>query len=92
MEKYDRISKITQDYLDGKLGKLHLNYNDNHSLDLVIEYQDSHEIWFDYEMILDLKTGKVCTASHQSEGYLNKVTLDRQIQFEDAVQKYLICH
>ncbi|MEC9485722.1 MAG: hypothetical protein UMR38_07585 [Candidatus Izemoplasma sp.] len=92
MEKYNDISKITNDYLDGKLSKLHLDYNSKNTLDLIIEYQDHHSVWFDYEVILNLKNGEIRSGSHKSKGFFSKVNLERETSFENALQKYILHH
>lgn len=85
MEKYSRLSKITNEYLNGKLAKLQLDYEDSNSLSLSIVYEDCNHYWFDYDLTLDLITKQVEHASHYSEGYLNKVNLNREKDFEKAI-------
>ncbi|MCF7925814.1 MAG: hypothetical protein K9L26_04705 [Candidatus Izimaplasma sp.] len=92
MEKYNGISKITTQFLDGELSKLEMSYNADKSLDLTVQYQDDNGYWYDYEVVLNLETGKIYSATHQSEGYLNKVSLDRKKEFEMAIQNYLLVH
>ncbi len=85
MEKYSRVSKITHDYLHGKLARLKIDYEDQNLMSLSIVYEDTNHYWFDYDITLDLANQQVEHASHYSEGYLNKVNLNREVDFEKAI-------
>lgn len=85
MEKYSRLSKITTDFLQGTLSKLQVNYEDNNSMQLRFLYEDKNNYWFDYDILISLDDKHVEHASHHSEGYLNKVELNRDSAFEKAV-------
>jgi hypothetical protein len=85
MEKFSRLSEITQNYLSGHLNKLVVNYDDEHTMHITVVYEDQNNYWFDYEIEIDLDHKKVNYGSHTSEGYLNKVRLNRENNFELAV-------
>ncbi|QMS85577.1 hypothetical protein [Candidatus Xianfuyuplasma coldseepsis] len=89
MEKYSRLSKITTDFLNGKLAKLQVNYEDDNSMQLHFLYEDDNHYWFDYDILISIDGKIVEHASHHSEGYLNKVELNRDSAFEKAVFKEL---
>lgn len=85
MEKFNRFAKLTNQFLQGNLEKLEVDYNDDHSVTLKIMYADQNEYRFDYEMTLDISGHLVEYATHISEGYLNRVELTRESAFEQAV-------
>ncbi len=85
MEKYSRLSKITNDFLHGKLAKLQVNYENEYTMTLNFFYEDSHHYLFDYEMQVNIANHEVDYASHHSKGYMNKVELERECAFEKAV-------
>jgi len=89
MEKYSRLSKITNQYLHGNLNKVNLRYEKDNSLILSIEYEDTNHYWFDYEMNFSIPKATIENASHFSEGSLNKISLNRETAFEKAVYNYL---
>lgn len=90
MEKYSRISKLTEEYLNGVLGNLKMNYSKENELQVSIEYEDQNHYWFDYEIAIDLAKKKVASAIHQSEGHLNKIPLRRKQTFELALQNIIV--
>lgn len=90
MEKYNRISKLTEEHLHGILGNLKMNYNKEHELQISIEYEDQNHYWFDYEVAIDLAKKRVASAIHQSEGHLNKIPLRRKQIFEQALQNIIV--
>jgi len=85
MEKYSRLSKITNEYLHGNLAKLQVNYEDDDTMNLTFLYEDTNHYWFDYEMNISIPKKLVAYASHFTTGYLNKVELNREVEFEKAV-------
>jgi len=85
MEKYSRLSKITNEYLHGNLAKLQVNYEDDTNMSLSFLYEDTNHYWFDYEMNISIPKKVVEHASHFTTGYLNKVELTRETEFEKAV-------
>lgn len=85
MEKYTRLSKITNEYLHGNLAKLQVNYENDDLMSLSFLYEDTNHYWFDYEMSISIPKKLVEHASHFTTGYLNKVELSRENDFEKAV-------
>ena len=90
MEKYSRLSEITNQYLHGHLARLQMSYDNDGSISLQFLYEDDNHYWFDYELSFDQERKEVDHASHFSEGYLNKVTLNREKDFELAVMNVLL--
>lgn len=85
MEKYSRLSKITNEFLHGNLAKLQVNYENDDLMSLTFLYEDNNHYWFDYEISISIPKKHVEHASHFTTGYLNKVELNRESEFEKAV-------
>jgi hypothetical protein len=85
MEKYASLSKITNQYLNGQLAQLQVMYEDNDHMKISLIYEDKYHYWFDYEMSISIPTKQIQYAKHFSEGYMNKIELDRENDFELAV-------
>lgn len=87
MEKYEIVKEITKDYLEGTLEKLTIQYEKDNVLNLSIEYEDSHNFRYDYDMEYDTIKHLVKFVSHQSTGVLYRVNLDREESFEEEIRK-----
>lgn len=88
MEKYEYLSKITNEYLSGKLTKLVVSYDDPESMFLSVVYKIGDYHTFDYELNVDMHNKEVSFIDHQTESPLNKVSLQRKYDFETAVKSY----
>jgi hypothetical protein len=88
MEKYTRFTKITDQFLNGKLGELAFNYENKNHLHVIVTYEFSNYYWIDYELDVDLEHKSIESASHHSNGSMNKVNLNREKDFEDAVSNF----
>jgi|LGVF01.2.fsa_nt_gb hypothetical protein len=89
MEKYAGFTKITTEFLSGKLEELSLSYEDASHLQVSITYEYNNYYWLDYQLEVDLTSKKVDFISHHANGSLDKVELNREVEFEQAVGEYL---
>jgi hypothetical protein len=88
MEKYARFTKITNDILKGRLSGLSFNYENKNQLHVIVSYELNDYFWLDYELDVDLEHKHIDYASHHSKGSINKVELNREKEFEEAVSEF----
>lgn len=89
MEKYNALSKITNDYLDGSLARLVMEYESKKHLHICMQYKDKFENWYDYELILNKEIRKVEFIKHDCIKCTECVHLKRITEFETALVNYL---
>ncbi len=89
MEKYASFTKITNKFLNGRLGELVLNYEDENHLQVSVTYEYNDYYWLDYQLEVNLLNKQIDFIAHHAKGSLNKVELTRDKDFENAVSKYL---
>lgn len=87
MEKFKSLSAITNKYLNGKLSRVNLEYEDSKTLEVSIIYEYANYYELDYKMRIDLSENNVSFVSHDNEVGFNKMTLNREKEFESAVSK-----
>lgn len=89
MEKYNALSKITEDYLDGTLCRLVMEYENKHDLHVSMQYKDRFDKWFDYELIIHKQKKSVDFIKHDTYNMVECLHLNRITQFENALVDYL---
>ena len=92
MEKYAGFTKITDKFLNGKLEELKLSYEDESHLQVSITYEYNNYYWLDYKLEIDLLDKTVDFITHHAKGSLDKVELNREAEFEQAVTEYLFAN
>lgn len=90
MEKFKSLSKLTNDFLHGKLSRIKLEYEDPNTLDVSIIYEYANYYELDYKMVINLVKENVDFVSHHNGYGLNQFDFDREIDFESAVKKTLL--
>ncbi len=88
MEKFSSFTEITDKYLHGKLEELNVSYGDNKSLNVNIAYEYNNYYTLNYEVFVDLNERAVNFIAHRSSGGLNKIDLNREKGFEEAISNY----
>ncbi|AIO18379.1 hypothetical protein KQ51_00494 [Candidatus Izimaplasma bacterium HR1] len=89
MEKYADFTKITDRFLNGKLEELNLSYEDENHLQVSITYEYNNYYWMDYKLEVNLLNKSVDFITHHAKGSLDRVELNREAEFEEAVTQYL---
>ena len=88
MEKFASFGKITDEFLNGKLEELVVDYENDHMMAVKVSYEYNNYYTIDYEVEIDITSKEVNFRGHSSQGYLNKVDLNREKGYEQAVSKY----
>jgi hypothetical protein len=89
MEKYASFTKITDEFLHGKLEELNINYDDESHLKVSVTYEYNNYYWLDYKLEVNLTDHSIDFIAHHAKGSLDKVELTRETEFEQAVGDYL---
>jgi len=89
MEKYNALSKITEDYLDGNLCRLVMEYENKYDLHISMQYKDRFDKWFDYEIILHKNKKSIDFIKHDCYNCIECLHLNRVTTFENALVEYL---
>ena len=89
MEKFAGFTKITDEFLDGKLEELNISYEDSEHLQVSVTYEYNNYYSLDYKLEIDLSNKSVGFITHHAKGSLDKVELNREQEFEKAVSEYL---
>lgn len=92
MEKYEEISKLTQEFLGGQLERLFIEYDNPTFVHVQLIYKDDTEFQLDYEVDIDLKKQKIKFCKHELTNPFEKTNLHRNKQFEQALFDYLMHH
>jgi len=90
MEKFARISRLTDEYLHGTLHKLVMQYEGPDKIHVIVSYEDRNDYWFDYELDVNMLNHQVDFNSHRLASTLEKVQVSRDIQFEHALQELFL--
>jgi hypothetical protein len=88
MNEYDKIAELTKQYLEGNLHKLTMEFSKPSSLTLSIVYEDDHDTTIEYDVQVDPKQHITSFLGHKMAKVLYKVTLDRDVDFEEAICDY----
>jgi len=90
MRKYRIIEKLTKEYLEGKLEKLSINYGENHTVEVIVGYEDSYNYRYDYDILFNLDDQRVKFLSHQGKAdFFSRIPLNRIKKFEQSVCRAL---
>lgn len=89
MEKFANFTKITDEFLNGKLEELSINYDGNNHLKVSVTYEDDTNFWLDYLLEVNLTSQVIHFIAHHIKGSLDKVELARELEFEKAVGDFL---
>lgn len=89
MEKFAGFTEITNKFLDGRLEELRLNYEDQDHLQVSVTYEYNNYYSLDYKLEVDLSNKSVDFITHHANGSLDRVELNRDKEFEQAVTEYL---
>lgn len=89
MEKFAGFTEITDKFLDGKLEELNISYEDPKHLQVSVTYEYNNYYSLDYKLEVDLSDKSVDFITHHAKGSLDRVELNREQEFEQAVTKYL---
>ncbi len=89
MRKYDEIAELTKKHLDGKLEKLTMEYLSNHTLDISVQYEDDHDIQFNYDLKIDTDERSSKFFGHNSTGVLYRTTLKDVPSFDTEICDFL---
>ncbi len=89
MEKFAGFTEITNKFLDGRLEELNLSYEDSSHLQVSITYEYNNYYSLDYKLEVDLTSKSVDFITHHAKGSLDRVELNREREFEEAVTDYL---
>lgn len=89
MEKFAGFTKITNKFLHGTLEELKFNYEDKDHLQVSVTYEYNNYYWLDYQIEINLRNKQVDFVAHHAKGSLDKVELNREVEFENAVSEYL---
>ena len=90
MDKYRSISAITKECLNGKLVGLHMDYNDEKNIHLLVSYKANKYFTLDYELEINNEEHKVEFISHGSHSTFDRVRLAREPRFDNAISNYLL--
>ena len=90
MEKFARISRITDKYLHGTLHKLTVQYEGSAKVHIIVSYEDHNDYWFDYELDVNLESHKVDFNSHRLSSTIDKLQISRDEQFEHALEELFL--
>lgn len=88
MEKFASFGKITNQYLNGHLEELILDYESDHTFAVKVSYEYNNYYLLDYEVEVDTNKKEVIFRKHSSHGYLNKIDLNREKGYEKAVSNF----
>ena len=88
MEKYRNFTNITSECLDGKLVELNLSYLDNDNLNVLVSYEVNDYFTLDYQVEVNVKDKVVSFLSHGSHSGIDKVRLNKEPRFDNAVSDY----
>lgn len=90
MDKYRSISAITEECLNGKLVGLHMDYNNDKNIHILVSYKANDYYTLDYEIEVNNKENKVEFISHGSHNTFDRVKLAREPEFDNAISNYLL--
>ncbi len=90
MDKYQSISTMTQNYLNGKLVGLHMDYDSDKNVHILVSYKANDYFTLDYELEVNNKDKKVEFISHGSHNAFERVRLGREPEFDHAISEYLL--
>lgn len=89
MRKYIEVSKLTDEFLQGTLKRLEIEYENVNDVIVAVSYEDEHSSKIDYKVrINDFDT--VDFLSHQCRDSYGKFALNRDANFETALTEYLV--
>lgn len=88
MEKYREFESITKEFLDGKLVGLNVDYDQEDKLHLIVSYKCNDYFTLDYELEVNTLDHKVSFLSHGSHKIIDKIRLNNDPKFDNAVTKY----
>ena len=90
MDKYRSISAITKQCLNGKLVGLHMDYNNENNIHILVSYKANEYFTLDYEIEVNNENNRVEFISHGSHNTFDRVRLDREPAFDNAISHYLL--
>ncbi|XMB85315.1 hypothetical protein RJG79_07755 [Mycoplasmatota bacterium WC44] len=90
MRKYSKVSELTKEYLNGKLNKVSIEYENENTLLISVSYEDSHHGWFNYAIKMNNKSNGVDFVHHQCRDMVGVITLTREQEFESAICDFLV--
>ena len=88
MEKYIGLQDITKKYLHADLKNVNIHYENNDKILIHIEYNDNIYL-YDYELEVDKTTHKTSFVHHDCLGHGAETMLQRNLDFEHAIEEYL---
>ncbi|QVK20250.1 hypothetical protein KHQ82_07940 [Mycoplasmatota bacterium] len=90
MRKYSKVSELTKQFLNGKLNKVLVEYENENTLLITVSYEDSHHSWLNYTLKVNNKSNSVDFVHHQCRDMVGVITLTREQEFESAICDYLV--
>lgn len=89
MRKYQEVSKLTNEYLQGTLMRMEFDYENEADVVVSISYEDKHKSKMDYVMKIH-NLSSVDFLAHQGRDTFGKFPLRREEAFENALADYLV--
>lgn len=89
MEKYANLKEIVSKYLNGKLSRLRMEYDNPNTTEVIIIYEDDNQYSFEYVISIENESKDITFIRHFC-GYCNDhIQLRRSKPFEASVSMYL---
>ncbi len=89
MRKYVEVSKLTNEFLQGTLKRLEIDYENLNDVIVAVSYEDIHSSKIDYRLRIN-GMSSVNFLSHQCRDAYGKFSLNRDQKFETALTEYLV--
>jgi hypothetical protein len=92
MDKFKSFKLITDKYLGGKLVDLHIDYQNEKIVNVLVSYECNNFFTLDYEIDLDIDKHDVKFISHGSSRAFEKIRLSSEPTFDKAVSNFFFAN
>lgn len=92
MDKFRSFKLITDQYLNGKLVDLVVDYKQENEVNVLVCYEAGKFFTLEYELNLDVEKGNVNFVSHGSTRAFQKISLGNEPAFDHAVSQLLFAN
>ena len=88
MKKYSKVSELTETYLNGKLDRVLVEYENENTLVVSVSYAAGFNGVYNYSVKLNNNNDEVNFLSHKCKDMGVGIKLDRDMSFEVALSSF----